>query len=210
MDVATHLVQAYLHVNGYFTTVDYPLVEQLLHQPPRTLTDVDMLAVRLDGREGDSDGTRKPRVSGPTVPKVDPALKVPTGHTDMIVAEIKQGRARINPASRTRGMLGAALARFGCCPTRMAPDLVRSLLQHGQAQADNGHVIRMVLFASQGERAPNGWHWVHLDHVFRFLDDYLRREQKVLGHVDLRDPALAWLSLMRKCGLSIHARESGQ
>ena len=210
MDVATSLVQPYLHVNGYFTTTDYPLVEQLMHQPPRALTDVDMLAVRLDEREGGSDGVRKPRVTGPTVPKVDPALNTPPKRTDMIVAEIKKGRARINPASRTRNMLAGALARFGCCPARKAPDLVQTLLQHGQATGDNGHVIRMVLFASQGERAPQGWHWVRLDHVFRFLDEYLRREHKLLGHLDLRDPALAWLSLMRKCGLSIEARESGQ
>lgn len=209
MDVATSLVQAYLHVNGYFTTTDYPLVEQLMDQPPRVLTDVDMLAVRLEGRDGGTRGSRRPRVTGPTVPTVDPVLKAPPTHTDMIVAEIKQGRARINPAARTRHTLAGALARFGCCPVRHSAELVQTLLQHGQATGDNGHVIRMVLFASQGERAPQGWHWVHLGHVFRFLDAYLRGEHKMLGQLDLHDPALAWLSLMRKCGLSPQARESG-
>jgi len=47
MDVSTSLVQAYLHVNGYFTAADYPLVESARNSAPRTLTDIDMLAVRL-------------------------------------------------------------------------------------------------------------------------------------------------------------------
>lgn len=65
----------------------------------------------------------------------------------------------------------------------------------------------MVLFASRGERAPPGWHWVHLDHVFRFLDNYLRVERGLLGAVDLKDRALSWLSLLAKCGLSLNAEE---
>lgn len=209
MDVCTSLVQAYLHVNGYFTTTDYPLVEQVPHQPPRTLTDMDMLAVRFAGHESTMDGVRKPRVSGPVSAEVDPVLGVKDGQTDMIVAEIKQGRAQVNPGARNRHALAGALARFGCCAKREAPSLVRTLLQHGHAQGEQGHVIRMVLFASQGERAPRGWHWVHLDHVFMFLDGYLTREQKTLGHVDLHDPALAWLTLLHKCDLSLHPRGTG-
>ena len=63
----------------------------------------------------------------------------------------------------------------------------------------------MVLFASQGDRAPRGWHWMHLDHVFRFLEAYLRRQGARVSHADLHDPALAWLSLLHKCGLAIGA-----
>jgi hypothetical protein len=47
VDVSTSLVQAYPHVNGYFTAADYPLVEPARDTAPRTLTDIDMLAVRL-------------------------------------------------------------------------------------------------------------------------------------------------------------------
>lgn len=208
MDVCTSLVQAYLHVNGYFTTTDYPLVEERLHNSPRTLTDMDTLAVRLGVHESHSDHAPKPRVSGPLVAQADPQLAIPPGSADMIVAEIKQGRARINPAARKRNALGGALARFGCCQVNEAADLVRDLLEHGRARSSRGHSIRMVLFASQGERAPRAWHWVRLDHVFRFLDDYLTHEQNRLGHVDLHDPTLAWLTMLHKCGLSLTTAET--
>ena len=206
MDVSTSLVQAYLHVNGYFTATDYPLVESVRDHAPRTLTDIDMLAVRF-GRHVQSERHRRhavEKVRGPVTAHTDPVLECPNDRTDMIVAEVKQGRAQVNAGSRNRHALAAALARFGCCKSSEAPSLVQALLQHGRAQGESHHIVRMVLFASSGERAPRGWHWIHLDHVFRFLDDYLRKEQGALGHVDLHDPALAWLSLLRKCDLTLN------
>lgn len=204
MDVSTSLVQAYLHVNGYFTATDYPLVESSRDQAPRTLTDIDMLAVRFGHAPVADHRRRRPdKVHGPVAAVTDPALASPDDRTDMIVAEVKQGKAQVNPGARNRHALAATLARFGCCSKDEAPSLVQALLQHGRAQGESNHVVRMVLFASSGERAPRGWHWVHLDHVFRFLDHYLRTEQSVLGHVDLHDPALAWLSLLHKCQLSL-------
>ena len=205
MDVATSLVQAYLHVNGYFTATDYPLVESGRDQAPRTLTDIDLLAVRF-GRPATTHRAspqRRPPVTGPVSIDVDSALGALPERTDMIVAEIKQGRAQVNPGARNRHALAAAIARFGCCAAHEAPDMVKTLLQNGRAQGIDDHMVRMVLFASSGERAPRGWHWVHLDHVFRFLDNYLHREQTRLGHVDLHDPALAWLTLLQKCQLAL-------
>ncbi len=208
MDVSTSLVQAYLHVNGYFTATDYPLVESLPDQGPRMLTDIDMLAIRLHHKAGLKGQGRNDssKVRGPVTVQTDPELACPRDHTDMIVAEVKQGRAHVNPGSRNRQVLAAALVRFGCCGTEEATSLVKALLQHGRAQAIGGHIVRMVLFASSGMQAPRGWHWIHLDHVFLFLENFLRTEQNALGHVDLHDPALAWLSLLRKCDLSVTAR----
>ncbi len=208
MDVGTQLVQAYLHVCGYFTATEYPLVESLGDQAPRTLTDIDMLAVRLARPVGNAARRARVSVTGPVVVEPDPALACPADGTDMIVAEIKQGRAQVNPGARNHKVLAAALTRFGCCAAAEAPGLVQTLLSRGRAQGETGHVIRMVLFASRGERAPGGWHWVHLDHVFRYLEDYLQQEQRVLGGVDLRDPALGWLSLLRKCELTLNAHGS--
>jgi len=50
MDVSTQLVRAYLHVNGYFTTTEYPLVESRRAHPPRMRTDIDLMAVRFPRR----------------------------------------------------------------------------------------------------------------------------------------------------------------
>lgn len=48
MDVATSVVQAYLHLNGYFTATDYPLVESVRDASPRMLTDIDGTAYLHD------------------------------------------------------------------------------------------------------------------------------------------------------------------
>ena len=66
----------------------------------------------------------------------------------MIVAEVKQGLARVNPATRNRQALEAALARFGCCNAASAPKVVGTLLQRGKSVGESGHIMRMVLFAS--------------------------------------------------------------
>lgn len=205
MDVSTGLAQAYLHVNGHFTATDYPLVESARDQAPRTFTDIDMLAVRLHRYAGlkGYDRNDSSNVRGPVTSQTDPAPECPHDRTDMIVAEVKQGRAQVNPGSRNRHVLAAALVRFGCCSSEEAASLVHALLQHGRAQGKSEHIVHMVLFASSGARAPHGWHWIHLDHVFRFLNEYLRAEQSVLGPVDLHDPALAWLSLIHKCNLTL-------
>ena len=206
MNVSTSLVQAYLHVNGYFTATDYPLIEAVPESVPRAITDIDMLAVRLPNSA--HSGHRVNTVKGPVSGETDPELHCPTDDIDMIVAEVKQGKAQVNPGARNRQALAAALARFGCCSTREAPNLVEALLQHGRAQADNGHILRMILFASRGDRAPRGWHWVRLDHVLQFLDTYLTTDGAVLGAVELHDHALGWLSLLQKCGFSLQQEKS--
>lgn len=47
MDSAVGLVQTYLRVNGYFTVVEYPVVE--LRDDFRAATDLDILAFRFPG-----------------------------------------------------------------------------------------------------------------------------------------------------------------
>ena len=47
MDTAVGLVQAYLRVNGYFTVAEYPVLDAAGADRPRTVTDLDILAIRL-------------------------------------------------------------------------------------------------------------------------------------------------------------------
>lgn len=49
MDIAVALVQAYLHVNGYFTVVEYPVLEAHRGGQARSVTDLDILALRFAG-----------------------------------------------------------------------------------------------------------------------------------------------------------------
>ena len=47
MDTSVALVQAYLHVNGYFTVAEYPVVEEFRGEHARSVTDLDILAFRF-------------------------------------------------------------------------------------------------------------------------------------------------------------------
>ena len=47
MDTCVALVQAYLHVNGYFTVAEYPVLEAYRGNRARIVTDLDILACRF-------------------------------------------------------------------------------------------------------------------------------------------------------------------
>ena len=47
MDHAVSLVQAYLQLNGYFTSAEYPIIASAGRSGVRTITDIDVLAFRF-------------------------------------------------------------------------------------------------------------------------------------------------------------------
>jgi hypothetical protein len=49
VDTSVALVQAYLHINGYFTVAEYPVLEAHRSDHARTVTDLDILAFRFTG-----------------------------------------------------------------------------------------------------------------------------------------------------------------
>jgi hypothetical protein len=108
MDTAVSLVQAYLHVNGYFTDAEHPVLESMRGNHVRTVTDLDILAYRLPGAGDDLLHRNTRRAPQRQSPDVDPALGAPAGRADMIVGEVKEGPARLNQALRD-----AATGRIG-------------------------------------------------------------------------------------------------
>ena len=105
MDVAVTVVQAYLRVNGSCTVAEYPVLDAA-HEPGRTMTDLDILAVRLHRSVG---------ATAAVDATLDPALGAVPGAADMIVGEVKEGRPHPNPAMHDPAVLTTALTRFGCC-----------------------------------------------------------------------------------------------
>src|SRR3546814_2208353 len=51
MDTAVVLVQAQLHVNGYFTVAEHPVLETMRSGQLRTVIDLDILASQAPGLE---------------------------------------------------------------------------------------------------------------------------------------------------------------
>lgn len=199
MGTAVALVQAYLQVNGYFTVTEYPVLEALHGDQVRTVTDLDMLAARFAAAGHDVVHGAGHRPLGRTSLVVDPVLGCPGGRADMIVGEVKEGKARLNPALRDPAVLEVALTRFGCCPADHAQWVTRELIKHGQVLEPAGHTIRMVAFGdSHGSGDQGPWHTVPMGHVVQFLQEYLREYWPVLRHAQLREPTFAVLALIEK------------
>lgn len=210
MDTAVALVQDYLNVNGYFTVVEYPVLEAYRHGPARSVTDLDVLAVRFSGAGHEViRGKGRSPLGGHTF-EPDPALASPPGRADMIVGEVKEGAARFNAATRDPAVLGVALARFGCCDREQGPELARRLLARGRVDTPAGHTVRMVAFGAvaASDEAAHRWHAVSMRHVVEFLRSYLRDHWAVLRHAQISDPALGVLALLEKWGADAGTRQS--
>ena len=89
MDTSVALVQAYLHVNGYFTVAEYPVLEAFRDEHARSVTDLDILAFRFAGAGHDVVRGRGHRPLGGQALATDPVLGCPADRPDMIVGEVK-------------------------------------------------------------------------------------------------------------------------
>ena len=212
MDNAVALVQAYLRLNGYFTVSEYPVVATERRGGYRTATDLDILAFRFPGagRLVPAPGRRDSADEEHSAP--DPALGVSADHADMIVGEVKEGRAVLNDAARDPAVLRAVLVGFGCCSRVEAPRLVEQLLREGDAILPDGHRIRMVVFGSISDGSAHASvAVVSLGHVVDFLQRHLREHWEVLRHTDSKDPAFGFLMTLEKAerGQGAPPRQAG-
>lgn len=199
MDTAVALVQAYLHVNGYFTVAEYPVLEAYHRGPARSVTDLDILAFRFARAGHDVIHGRNHLPLGGRPFEPDPALGCPDDCPDMIVGEVKEGAARFNKATRDEAVLEVALTRFGCCPPDCAHELARRLIADGQAKTPGGHRVRMVAFGTSSDTNVGGhWKTIAMPHVVAFLRNHLRSHWEVLRHAQIKDSTLGLLALLEK------------
>ncbi|MEQ1760678.1 MAG: hypothetical protein ABL986_20400 [Vicinamibacterales bacterium] len=202
MDTSVALVQAYLHVNGYFTVVEYPVLEAFRSGQARAVTDLDVLAFRFAGAGHDVVRGRGHRPLGGRALTPDPLLDCPVDRPDMIVGEVKEGAARLNAAMTDPAVLEVALARFGCCPPDHATTLTHQLLTQGHVISPAGHAIRLVAFGDTPDSRRRGpWATIPMRHVVQFLRAYLKEHWEVLRHAQFRDPALGVLALIEQWGV---------
>lgn len=204
MDNAVALVQAYLRINGYFTVVEHPIVMAQGRHGFRMATDLDVMAVRFPQAQSVVAGRprdRQVKSSGP-----DPQLGAAGEGVDMLVGEVKEGKAVLNAAAADPRVLATALVRFGCCSPESAADLVTNLHRAGRVRLPHGHTLRLVSFGSSVPGGRHAHHVVTLDHVLRFLDQYLDAHWSALRTTGTKDPTIGLIALLRKTGLMIADR----
>ncbi len=193
MDTAVGLVQSYLYMNGYFTVTEYPVLELMGDGEYRTVTDVDMLALRIPGAgRGRSD-------TDLSVLSVDPNLDVDRDRVDLIIAEVKEGRAELNASARDPKVLKAALNRFGAVPDERIAAVIEQLLEDGEAEHPQGARVRLMSF---GSRPPlkhrNRYRWMLHGDLFGFMHRTITENWSAAQTIQSKDPSLAFLLLLEK------------
>ena len=197
MDTSVALVQAYLRINGYFTVTEYPVIASRGDGEYRTATDLDVLAFRFPNAGRLVPGKRPSRDEDHF--SVDAALKTSTDHADMLIGEVKEGRAQLNEAASDPAVLRAVLAGFGCCSREEAPSIADRLIRDGSALLPSGHRIRTAVFASIVGGADTSHRLViSLGHIVQYLRSYLNEHWDVLRHSDTKDPAFGFLMTLAK------------
>jgi hypothetical protein len=195
MDTAVALVQTYLYANGYFTVTEYPILEHMGSSSPRTITDVDVLAVRFPGAgssnvDGDTGGIEF---------APDPELNTSDEVIDVIIGEVKEGAAELNHAARDPAVLRAAIGRVGRSLPEVADELVDSLIRTGEAMHPIGVRFRLMVFASKPPtRKQPTYQWMSHGHTSLWLRDQLRSRWDVVKSVQSKDPALGFMLLAEK------------
>lgn len=196
MDHAVALVQAYLQLNGYFTSAEYPIIAGAGRNGFRTITDIDILAFRFPTGEPMRSGGRK-GPKGLDVTGIDPGLGVPPDTIDMIIGEVKEGRVGINTGIRDPEVLRTVINRFGQVGDSGA--FVDHLLTSGNAQIAPNYSVRLIAFGSFPPGAPvPPCRIISLGHVLTFLQAYVRKHWAMLRHLQFKDPAFGFLMTLEK------------
>lgn len=197
MDSSVALAAAYLELNGFFVLTELP-VQVADRHGYRTATDLDVLAVRLPH-------------AAELVPAVrahardmllgqDPLLETDPSRTEVLIAEVKRGRAQINEGYHDPEVLRFALRRTGCCPTEMLDVHAAALGRNGviETETSDGHPcrIRIASFAGHPIPLPAGVLSIGLAHCVAFIRDRLDRYEPQLRGAYFRDPVLNLLGLV--------------
>lgn len=195
MDTAVSLVQSYLYMNGFFAVTEYPILELMSTGEYRTITDVDVLAVRFPGAGRVDPG----QVTRGRVVKCDPALDVDDGRIHMIIGEVKEGAASLNPSAKDPEVLHAILHRFGLLEHESIDGVVEQLIASGRAELADGPMVRMVAFGSKPPRSADADHeWFSLGHIGTFMHRTITEHWAAAQTIQSKDPALSFLVLLEK------------
>ena len=197
MDHAVSLVQAYLQLNGYFTSAEFPVFAGAGRNGARAITDIDILAFRFPSGLPALQQKRAPQSLD--LSDVDPGLGIAADTVDMVIGEVKEGRVGINSGIRDPEVLKAVIGRLG--NTAEEDDLVvEELLRTGNASLpSSGYTVRLIAFGAfpPGSQVPP-CRIISLGHVLQFLQSYVRKHWHMLRHLQFKDPAFGFLMTLEK------------
>lgn len=194
MDTAVALVKTYLQANGFFTVTEYPILESI-GVTTRTVTDIDVLALRFPGAGGiGSDAS-----TGGLRIDPDEGLGVSDEQIEVIVGEVKEGAAELNKAARDPDVLAAALRRFGAVRPEAIEAIVDELLEDGEAFHPAGIRVRQIVFATKPPTRPHySYLWMNIGEIAEWMQTQVQEHWDEIKTIQSKDPALSFLLLFEK------------
>lgn len=196
MDASVALATAYLQLNGYFVLSELP-VQVADRHGYRTATDLDLLAVRLPHAAEVVPGRHAH--ARDLLLGQDALLNTDPDRTEVLIVEVKRGRAQINEPYYDVHVLRFALRRTGCCPPDMIDAHASALARDGsiETRTADGHPCRVRLASFAGEPVSlDGVLCVGLDRCLDFIRRRLDTYRAQLRGAYFRDPVLNLLGLI--------------
>ena len=202
MDIAVNLVENYLRLTGYLTLSEWEVQREESDGTYRTLTDVDVMAVRFPGAVsvGDPHGH-----TGCTSMVIDDAvLGLEDAMTDVIIGEVKQGPAELNPATKDHAVLHSMLRRVEWLYESSLIGVIEGLQTDGVSvtAARGGGTIRTRLVAF-GRSDVDDLTVISYGHIITKLLGVFSEHEDAFRPVQFKEPAPAFLRLLLKAGFDV-------
>lgn len=202
MDIAVNLVESYLRLNGYLTVSEFEIQERAPDGTFRSVTDIDVMGVRFPGEVFVGDPHEGPDTK--ILALEDPVLRLEEGQIDVIVGEVKQGEAMLNPGMRRHSSLHGLLRRVEWLYDPPLARIVDDLADHRLcvAPARGGGTVRTRLVAF-GRAPESTLHVITHTHVVETMMRFFEGHDDAFRPIQFRDPAPAMLSLLLKTGFRV-------
>lgn len=206
MDVAVDLVEVFLRFNGYLTLSEWHILGESPEGQWETLTDVDILAVRFPGQILLADTHDAQEAAELEMPGV--VLELEEDTVDVIIGEVKQGEAVLNPSLTAHGTLHTILHRLkwlypGHDLDRVVGDLSDRGVCYTAARGGGQVRTRLVAF---GQAPEAGMNVVPLGVILERVAVTLEKHEDILRSVLFASPSAATLKLLHKTGFRFSRR----
>ncbi len=208
MDIGVDLVEAYLRLNGYFTISEFEVQRETSPGVYQTITDVDMIGLRLPGPVYIADSHGKGGSASLLVE--DPVLQMEKNTIDVIIGEVKQGEAVFNPGLTDHHTLHTVLQRVAWLYEGDVHDVARDLEEHlvCRQPTHGGTIVRTRLVAF-GRSPVNNLHTISLTHIFNKMVKQFEQFGDALRPAQFKNPAAALIQLLVKTGFEIKKDPDG-
>ncbi len=203
MDIAVNLVESYLRLTGYMTLSEFEVQRRDKKGRFKTVTDIDIMGIRFPGDIYLGDPHRE--VDCDLLVIDDPVLGLEPDTIDVIVGEVKQGRAELNPGIKDHAVLHSMLRRvewvYADKLSAVIEGLQRDQVHHAAGRGGGSVRTRLVAF---GRSKNSNVNTIALGHIVTTMLEFFEEHEEAFRPVQFREPAPAFLRLLLKAGFDVN------